>query len=88
MLGLPIFRRVARNSKWGAALGVWGRSPQPPEAGGFGAKPPGPVCRDLTSSTIYCRKSFYLLIVALEVARTLVAFRDRANIYTKSSETT
>ena len=34
-------RRVARNSQWGAVLGVWGRSPQPPEAnGGLGAKPP------------------------------------------------
>ena len=35
-------RRVARNSQWGGAvLGVWGRSPQPPEAnGGLGAKPP------------------------------------------------
>ena len=43
---VPI-RRVARNSQWGAVLGVWGRSPQPPEAkgvrgrrfGGLGAKP-------------------------------------------------
>ena len=35
-------RHVARNSQWGGAvLGVWGRSPQPPEAnGGLGAKPP------------------------------------------------
>ena len=32
-------RRVARNSQWGAVLGVWGRSPQPPEAnGGLGAQ--------------------------------------------------
>ena len=39
-IGLP--RRVARNSQWGGAVwGVWGRSPQPPEAnGGLGAKPP------------------------------------------------
>ena len=34
------FRRVARNSQWGAGLGVWRRSPQPLEAGGLGAKPP------------------------------------------------
>ena len=34
-------RRVARNSQWGDCLGVWVRSPQPPEAnGGLGAKPP------------------------------------------------
>ena len=47
-------RRVARNSQWGGLfwgsgggapsrrrpMGVWGRSPQPPEAGGLGAKPP------------------------------------------------
>ena len=33
-------RRVARNSQWGAVWGVWGRSPQPPEAnGGLGANP-------------------------------------------------
>ena len=37
-----ITRRVARNSQWGGLFeGVWGRSPQPPEAnGGLGAKPP------------------------------------------------
>ena len=37
-----ITRRVARNSQWGeAAMGVWGRSPQQPEAnGGVGANPP------------------------------------------------
>ena len=49
-----IHRRVARNSQWGGLfwgsgggapsrrrpMGVWGRSPQPPEAGGLGAKPP------------------------------------------------
>ena len=35
------FRRVARNSQWSAVLGVWGRSPQPPEANGdVNAKPP------------------------------------------------
>ena len=35
-----LFGRVARKSLWGAVLGVWGRSPQPPEAnGGLGAKP-------------------------------------------------
>ena len=47
-------RRVARNSQWGGCfgdsgggapsrrmpMGVWGRSSQPPEAGGSGAKPP------------------------------------------------
>ena len=33
-------RRIARNSQWGAVLGVWRRSPQPPEAGGLGAKVP------------------------------------------------
>ena len=47
-------RRVARNSQWGGAvwgvwgrnprrrrpMGVWGLSPQLPEAGGLGAKPP------------------------------------------------
>ena len=47
-------RRVARNSQWGGLfggsgggapsrrmpVGVWGRSPQLPEAGGLGAKPP------------------------------------------------
>ena len=47
-------RRVARNSQWGGLfggsggfapsrrrpMGVWGRSPQLPEAGGLGAKPP------------------------------------------------
>ena len=27
-------RRVARNSQWGAVLGVWGRIPQLPESGG------------------------------------------------------
>ena len=27
-------RRVARNSQWGAVLGFWGRSPQPPDANG------------------------------------------------------
>ena len=34
--------RVARNSQWGGCFwGVWGRSPQPPDAsGGLGAKPP------------------------------------------------
>ena len=40
---LIIARRVARNSQWGegAVSGVWGRSPQPPEAnGGLGAEPP------------------------------------------------
>ena len=39
---LNVTRRVARNSQWGGAvLGVWGRSPQLPEAnGGLGAKPP------------------------------------------------
>ena len=31
----------SQNSQWGAVLGVWGQSPQPPEAnGGLGAKPP------------------------------------------------
>ena len=44
------------------------------------------------SLVAWSRKSFYLLIVALEVAWTLavfrVVFRDRANIYTNSSETT
>ena len=35
--GSPQFRRVARNSQWGAVWGVWGRSAQPPEAnGGWG----------------------------------------------------
>ena len=36
-------RRVARNSQWGAILGVWGRSPQPPKANGglvFCPQPP------------------------------------------------
>ena len=34
-------RRVARNSQWGAVLGFWERSPQPPDANeGLGAKPP------------------------------------------------
>ena len=33
-------KRVARNSQWGAMLGVWGRIPQLPEAiGGLEAKP-------------------------------------------------
>ena len=33
-------RRVAKNSQWGDCFGVWGWSPQPPEAnGGMGAKP-------------------------------------------------
>ena len=36
-------RRVARNSQWGAVLGFWGRSPQPPDAnGGLEAKLPAP----------------------------------------------
>ena len=37
-----VARHVARNSQWGGAvLGVWGWSPQPPEANGeLGEKPP------------------------------------------------
>ena len=49
-----VTRRVARNSQWGGLfggsggeapsrrrpMGVWVRSPQLPEAGGLGAKPP------------------------------------------------
>ena len=35
-------RRVARNSQWGAVLGVWGQSPQPSKTtGGLRAKPQG-----------------------------------------------
>ena len=38
---VPVARRVARNSEWGADLGVWGQSPQPPEAnGGLRVKAP------------------------------------------------
>jgi len=38
---IAVGRRVARISSWGANSGVWGRSPQSPEAnGGLGAKPP------------------------------------------------
>ena len=34
-------RRIARNSQWGAVLGVVGVEPLPPEAnGGLGAEPP------------------------------------------------
>ena len=40
------------------------------------------------SLVAWSKKSFYALIVTLEVAWTLVVFRDRANIYTNSSETT
>ena len=53
-MGLDVGRRVARNSQWGGLfggsgggapsrrrpVGVWGQSPQLPEAGGLGAKPP------------------------------------------------
>ena len=34
-----ISKRVARNSQWGAVLGVWERSPQLPEAVCLGAEP-------------------------------------------------
>ena len=33
-------RRVGRNSQWGAVLGVWGCSPQPPEAQGSRGRAP------------------------------------------------
>ena len=41
--GIPDARRVARNLQWGAVLGtmgVWGQSPQLPEAQGTGAGAP------------------------------------------------
>ena len=38
---LDRYRRLARNSQWGAVLGVWGQSPQLPKANrGLEAKPP------------------------------------------------
>ena len=40
-ISIRMCSRVARNSQWGElCLGVWGLGPQPPEAGGLGAKPP------------------------------------------------
>ena len=39
--GMFPIRRVVRNLQWGGYFGVWGRSPQIPEAnGGLRAKPP------------------------------------------------
>ena len=50
-------RRVARNSQWGGAvLGVWGQSPQPPEANGdLGARPPA-----LENFAFFCNNNFIL----------------------------
>ena len=41
-LAFLLIRRVARNLQWRPCVtGVWGRSPQPPEAiGSLGAEPP------------------------------------------------
>ena len=61
-------RRVARNSQWGANFGVWGRSPQLPEAGSLGAKPPaaggtgvlGAEPPTLENFAFFCKNSFIL----------------------------
>ena len=49
----------ARSQKF--AMGVWGRSPQLPEAGGLGAKPPAAGGTEaLENFAFFCKNNFIL----------------------------